>query len=85
MWHSDVRDALDRDRDTGADQGKTYEQCSDRLRLTMSVGVILVGRLDREPEAKGDNEGTDYIAKRLDAVGNESKGMADNASHAFQD
>src|SRR4051812_15688322 len=76
-------DALHRDRDAGTHERQTHDSGSQRFSLAMTVGMILVARLDGVAQADIDDRRAEHIREGLKAVGDESEGMPHNAARDF--
>src|SRR5258708_819413 len=77
-------DALHADKDGCHDKSEAHDDRGNRLRLSMPIGVLLIGWLDRKLEPEKHDCGADHIGERFNAVGNQSKGVPQISGHTFQ-
>ena len=57
------------DANRSRNHGYSHDCGRDRVRLPMPVGMILIRRLDGEPQALVDDRRTDDIQERFNSVG----------------
>ncbi len=76
-------DAFRGDAEGGRDHGYAHHRGRDRVRLAMPVGMILIRRLDGQPQPVVDDRRTDDIQERFDSVGQQGKGMPNQPGQAF--
>jgi hypothetical protein len=61
MRRSDLRDTFHRDCHGGPMRARLTTTAANRLRLSMSIRMIPIRRLDREPKAKRNSRRTDEL------------------------
>lgn len=54
-----------------------------RLRLSVAIWMVPIGRFDSELQTKVHRRGAKHIRKRLDPVGHEREGMTKESGSAF--
>jgi hypothetical protein len=77
-------DALRTNKDSGHDQRKAHDDGSQGLGISMTVGMILVGRFDRQAQAKVHDARTDHVGERLDSICNQGKRMPNEPGSTFE-
>ena len=76
-------DAFRGDADGGRNHGYPHHRGGDRVRLAMPVGMILIRRLDGQPQPPVDDRRTDDIEEGFNSIGQQRKRMPDEPGQAF--